>query len=174
MKHRVHHVGCDLDERLQDEATLMKTRVRDGQAGFIDDQVGVEHEIEIDDARPPPLGGLFADAPEGPLDGEHGVEKGARAEGGADHRDAVEVRALPGRTDRFGLDEARAPDGLDLGMSIERGACCFDDDFPIAEVRTEGDKGVYRGVRRFGHAGYGRLKTRGGRREKGDRRPSVL
>jgi hypothetical protein len=75
--------------------------MRDFEAGFREDEVGVEEEVEVEGAGAVGEGG-GAVAAEEALDGKEGLEKDARGEIGREGDDGVEEAGLIGKADRRG------------------------------------------------------------------------
>ena len=50
---RYLEVGRDFPERQQYKISLRDARVRHDEARLVDDRVGVDQQVEVDDARPP-------------------------------------------------------------------------------------------------------------------------
>lgn len=87
-------VAGHLVERFKHELPEVQSRMGDGQEGVIDDPVGVEQEIEIQRAWPPPLA-IDPIATTGAFDASEQSEQGEGGSAAGDHADCVEVGALP-------------------------------------------------------------------------------
>jgi hypothetical protein len=129
----IHHVRGNLDQRLEYEAPLAKTRVRHDQAGFVDGGITIQQEIEIEAARSVRIGTLAA-----PLvfDGQQGLEQFARRHRRLPYRRGIpEERLGTGRTHGNGVAEPRyAKASKDVP---ETGDCVVEVIGPIAEIAAE-------------------------------------
>lgn len=136
-----HQIRSDLSERDQDERSLVESWVRDLESRLIDDSIVVDDQVEIEDSWPPPL--FFGTVtPVLGFDGKQRVEQSARAEGGLDMDDAVEVGALLDGSDRVCLDDGRFVDEVNvvvLSDRVDRAAECG---FSISKIGADRDVGV--------------------------------
>jgi hypothetical protein len=85
--------GSDFGERSEDEAAFVQGRVGEDEFGCLHDEVAVEQEVEIDDARA--LGwGRGAVAAHSMLDGEKVVKEVEWGKGGVEESGRVEKARL--------------------------------------------------------------------------------
>jgi hypothetical protein len=86
---RVAQPRGDRRERLQDETPLAETRVRNDEAGLVDDQIAEQHEVQIERTRGT-LKRPFAASRA--LDGLQGTKQVARGQPSASNRCGVQER----------------------------------------------------------------------------------
>jgi hypothetical protein len=97
-----HQLRSDLGQRQEHERPLVHARVRNGQAGFPDDFVAVEQQVQVERARRARERSLAA-RPR--LGGEQLIEQLARGQPGFDLRDRVDEIRL--RSDADGPEDRR-------------------------------------------------------------------
>ena len=68
-------IGCDFRHREEDETALVHTGVGDGQAGLVDLGVGIEEQVEIEEAGFTALRGVETKAAEFRFDGQQAREQ---------------------------------------------------------------------------------------------------
>ena len=93
-------VRRDVAQGAEDEVALVHAGMGDGEVGFIDDEVVVEEDVEVEGARAP---ALAADSAGGLFDVAEVGEQVAGGEGGVERDGGVEVGVLAGRADGFGF-----------------------------------------------------------------------
>lgn len=114
-------VGSDFGEGNEDEGALGEARVRDFEAGLQEGEIAVEKNVEVEGAGSVGDGG-GAVAAEVTLDGEQGVEQGARGEIGVEGDDGVEKAGLRRESDRrSGVKRGAGGDAAEGGEAL--GGC---------------------------------------------------
>jgi len=103
--------GGDFGEGGEDEAAFVQGGVGEGEFGGLQDLVGVEEEIEVDDAGAFGWGG-GAVAAHGVLDGEEAAEEVEWGKGGFEEGGGVEEARLVEVTD--GVGGVEGGDGGDV------------------------------------------------------------
>jgi hypothetical protein len=77
-----------LQQRQQGERAFVQVRMRQAQAGLVDDGIAVEQQVEVEDARPPAF--AFDANPAGiTLDGKQDIEQVARRQRRVDQATAL-------------------------------------------------------------------------------------
>ncbi len=141
----------DFGQRGQDEAALMEGGMGEGEVGGLEDGVGVEQEIEVEDARA--LGwSVGAVAAHGVFDREELVEEDVWGEGSFEEGGGVEETRLVEIAYRVGGVEGG--DGGDMAEGGEAGEGLAEVGFGRAvgggEVGAEGDGGGHAQCNRVG------------------------
>lgn len=95
----------DLTEGLEDEGSLVESRMRDLEAGLVDEGVAVQKQVEIEDAGAPTNRLPLSVSARPPLDLEQGLEEPARRHVHLDREDCVQVVVLSGWPDGLGLPD---------------------------------------------------------------------
>lgn len=93
-------IGSDFGERDKDEGALGKAEMRDYEAGFGQDEIAIEEDIEVEGARTVEDGARAITA-EQALDREKSFKEGARREIGLNGDDGVQEARLIGKADWF-------------------------------------------------------------------------
>ncbi len=112
-------IGSDFGERDKDEGALGKAEMRDYEAGFGQDEIAIEEDIEVEGARTVEDGARAITA-EQALDREKSFKEGARREIGLNGDDGVQEARLIGKADGLGgIERGTRGDAAERGDLLE-------------------------------------------------------
>ena len=156
----ITELGCDFGERDENEGAFSETRVGNIEAGFAEEEVVVEEDVEVEGTRA--VGdGCGAVAAEIALDGEEGVEEIAWGEWSFEGQDRVEETGLIGEADGGGgMERGACGDSAQGGETCGGGGeCGLRRADGAGKVGTECDVGGRHGKRVAELAGLGGVET---------------
>ncbi len=135
----MHFVWRDLGQRLEDELSLMHQRMRDDQAGVVNNLIVKKEQVEVDGARSPFFAAMAAEAL---LDFQQlveqlmGIELGVQLSGGVKKR-----RRVGGTADGGVFQERGNPGDAEIRQSAQSLEGAAQGMLAISEIRTKGDVG---------------------------------
>ncbi len=138
----IAEIGCDFVEGDEDKGALGEARMGDFEAGFAEDEIAVEENVEIEGARA--IGNTGgAVAAEVAFDEENGAKQFERRQSGFESDNGVEEAGLISEADgRGGVDRGAGRDAAEGGEAHGR---CGERDFRRAggagQVGAKGDVG---------------------------------
>src|SRR5215831_21379199 len=130
-------IRVDVEPGCEDEGTLVRPRVRQGQLRAVAHHVTVDDDVQVERARPPDL------VPDPPEDGLHAVAPLQDSMGGQRRRrdeHGIQVVGLRRATDRRGLVDRRYRDQVEPGRVEERIKAALQILEPVAEIAAERDR----------------------------------
>lgn len=146
--------GRDLSKRREHEQALMKTWMRDAQISFVADEVSVEKQVYIDQARAFGRKVGVPLPPQSGLDGEQRAHQSSRRQVGFKRDHCVQKPGLVSVIARLSLIDGRTyGDSPERAYSFDGGAKAGE---TVAKVGAEskiGDRGIRGGARVGIHSG---------------------